>query len=272
MSLLLATGPALAAAPAPPAVPTPRQLEPGEIDASAFRDHLGVLTDGKGHYVAVVTFEAATKEILVGTHLYYGDGQRFHALRSAGGGSSRDSRRFYRSFWAPRARKGGGGRVGGLGDVFTLTCGDRDTDLKALAGAARAEVLATARFFPPLWQRRAHTLARDDEGNYYYVDHAREPAENFDFRLFYGPRGDLKRLPLINIVSDSEGDIFASKRGRLRLVLNRSSGGAQRQWQWINSRKRIDLIEVPVPRNTQLIYRDLGVYDGQRLGTPCDDL
>jgi hypothetical protein len=35
---------------------------------------------------------------------------------------------------------------------------------------------------------------------------------------------------------------------------------------------RILLISLPLDDNRVLIYTDLGVYAGQRLGTPCDDL
>lgn len=251
---------------------TPPKLEPGELDASVFRDHLGLLTDGEGHYVAVVTFETVTKDISVGKHLYYGDGERFYSLRSSGGGSSTSNKRFYRSFWAPRARKGGGGNLDVLGDVFTLTCGQRKRDLKQLDEAPRKAMLAKARFFGPKWLRHAYVLARDDEGTYYYVDRAREPPDNYDFQLYRGPRGNMKQLPLVNIVSDSEGDIFVSKRGRLRLVLDRSNNRTKRRWEWIHRKKRTDLIDVPVNQNATLIYVGLGVYDGQRLGTPCDDL
>jgi hypothetical protein len=41
---------------------------------------------------------------------------------------------------------------------------------------------------------------------------------------------------------------------------------------WIKGKKRTKLIPVPVEDNHVLIYTDLGVYTGQRLGTHCDDL
>ncbi len=82
----------------------------------------------------------------------------------------------------------------------------------------------------------------------------------------------MKPVALVNIVSDSEGDIFASKRGRLRLIFTHGGRDRQRTWEWISGKKRRSLTDVPVLRNIMLIYRDLGVYDGKRLGTPCDDL
>ena len=254
---------------------TQRAVEAGERDASAFREHLSVLTDGEGHYIAVVTFDTAVKdhkEAKVGRHLYYGDGERFYAQRSSGGSSSGNDKRFTRNFWAPRALGHGGGSFNGKGDVYTLECGDRKTAFTTVDPEARKATLKVARFFPSQWQRHAYVLARDDEGTYYYVDRARSPPNNYDFNLYRGPRGHMKPLALVNIVSDSQGDIFASKRGRLRLVLTRPGGQQQRSWQWIAGKRRTELVDVPVRSNVRLIYRDLGVYDGQRMGTPCDDL
>ncbi len=250
----------------------PRTLEAGELDASEFRDLLSIMTDGQGHYIALVTFAKKVKGVSVGEHLFYGDGKRFYEQRRRSGSSSGNDQRFQRHIWSPRDFGNGGGSFNGDKETFTLKCGKRKTPFKALDEAAEKAMLAEARFFPPLWPRRAYVLARDDEGTYYYVDRARKPAKNFDFRLFRGPRGNMKALPLVNIVSDSEGDIFASKRGRLRLVLTEGTRQRKRQWQWIAGRKRTELIDVPVDRNVGLIYRDLGVYDGQRLGIPCDEL
>ena len=39
---------------------------------------------------------------------------------------------------------------------------------------------------------------------------------------------------------------------------------------WIKGEKKTDLVNVPVEDNVQMIYSDLGVYDGS-LGTPCDE-
>ena len=245
---------------------------PEEQDASAFRDSLSVLTDGKGHYLALVTFEGANDANSPGEHLFYGDGKRFYTLRSSGGSSSSSDRRFTRYFWEPRGQAQKSGVVRGDKDSYRVQCDKREIPLTALAPAERAAMLKSARFFAPLWKRYAYVLARDDEGNYYYVDRARHPPESFDFRLYRGQRGDMKEIPLVNIVSDSEGDIFASKRGRLRLILNQDRHERRKRWQWVDRKKRLDLVHVPVAQNTRLIYRDLGIYDGQRLGTPCDDL
>ncbi len=41
---------------------------------------------------------------------------------------------------------------------------------------------------------------------------------------------------------------------------------------WFSGRTETPLITLPFDENRIMIYTDLGVYAGQRLGTPCDDL
>jgi hypothetical protein len=83
-----------------------------------------------------------------------------------------------------------------------------------------------------------------------------------------GPRGSLKLQPMTNVVADSEGEIFTTKSGSLRFI----AGPGGRQSSWVKGKKVIKLVPIPVEQNLNVIYNDLGVYRGQRLGTPCDDL
>jgi hypothetical protein len=76
----------------------------------------------------------------------------------------------------------------------------------------------------------------------------------------------MKPQKLTNIVSDSEGDIFATKTGSLRVVLDKHES------LWTQGKKQQKLILLPIEDNAIMIYSDLGVYTGQPLGTPCDDL
>ena len=149
--------------------------------------------------------------------------------------------------------------------VYTLACGDRTTVFKPTAEEQAKTVLATAVFKPPRWKRRAYALARDESGTYYYVDRARDDDVK-DFRLWAGPRGQLKPLPMTNVVSDSEGDIFATRSGELRLVLDKQESF------WVKGKVRAPLKFLPLDDNVRLIYSDLGVYAGEPLGTPCDVL
>ena len=160
------------------------------------------------------------------------------------------------SFWAPRAHKSRSGAFRLRDGQYTVHCGDRSKTFKPLKAAARDAMLDKVEFFERKWQRRAYLLARDDEGIYYYVDRARTPPDNFDFHLYTGHRGNMKRVPLVNIVSDTEGDIFASKRGRLRLVHNAGRDKREKSLLWIKGRTRKSLTNVPVVLNAQLIYRN----------------
>ncbi|MBS1152142.1 MAG: hypothetical protein H6Q89_3840, partial [Myxococcaceae bacterium] len=99
-----------------------------------------------------------------------------------------------------------------------------------------------------------------------------------DWRLYVGQRGKLKLQQMTNIVHDTEGEIFATPNGELRLVLTDPQpvpAGVQRKDQglkWVAGKVANPLINVPVEENGRLIYTELGIYDRERLGTPCDDL
>ncbi|MSP93164.1 MAG: hypothetical protein EXR79_15415 [Myxococcales bacterium] len=147
-----------------------------------------------------------------------------------------------------------------------------------MAEAERARILGFATFRSHAWKRRAYALARDLTGRYFYVDTGNVPRFAMAFQLWAGPRGDMTKLPMHNVVSDSAGDIFATKTGTLRLVLDHTAS------LWVTSGKgggndkrggtaKVEkLVVLPVEDNGALIYTDLGPYLGQRLGTPCDDL
>lgn len=234
------------------------------IDISTVRDKLVVLGDGRKHYVVLVPFGDMSE------HVYWGDGKSFHALRVFGGGSSGDGKgaddSFDRVFWEPRVSAPYKGSLGLRARKYTVQCDERKTELRPLAADEAAKLIAGATFRGPRWAWRAYALARDNAGTYYYVDRAREPEGNRNFRLYVGPRGGLTPQKMVNVVSDSEGDIFATRSGSLRLVLGR------RESTWIAGKKETKLLSLPVEDNHVLIYGDLGVYAGERLGTPCDDL
>jgi hypothetical protein len=240
---------------------TPAGPEPAEaVDVGAVKDKLELLGDGKSHFVALIPFDDGGW-----THVYYGDGKTFHALRVVGSGSvGRES--FDLTFWEPRVKARYQAGVELRDGKYQVTCDARKTELRALPRAEANALLAKATFHKPLWRFHAFALARDDKGTYYYVDRQREPEDSLNFRLFSGPRGALKPLKMVNVVSDSEGQIFSTKTGDLRLVLDRKEAA------WVKGKARTTLVPLPIEDNAQLIYTDLGAYTGQRLGTPCDDL
>jgi hypothetical protein len=112
-----------------------------------------------------------------------------------------------------------------------------------------------------------YALLRDTQGNYYLVEKGFQPEDEKSFRVHVGPKGSLKLQQMKDIVSDSEGQIFSTKKGELRLVVDRSQSPV-----WIEGpKKKVELRVVPITENLPMIYNELGVYAGARLGTPCDD-
>lgn len=220
------------------------------------REKLVVLHDGRDHYVVVDPFGPSDT-------FYYGDGKRFSQqrvfghYRDQGGGSAT------RRFWSPQSENHGDLEL--ARGKWTVRCDDRVTPLAILDERETAKLLVSAKFFAPKWERRAYALARDDDGRYYYVDKLRDPYAR-GYRLFVGKRGAMKELPLTDVVSDSSGDIFATRGGDLRIT--RTRAGAE--VQWAQGKRTLELVDVPVEKNAVLIYADLGVYR-DHIGTPCDD-
>ncbi|MFZ5469719.1 MAG: hypothetical protein ACOZIN_09805 [Myxococcota bacterium] len=235
------------------------RVEPKEkVDIAAMKEKLKVLEDGKGHVIVVEPFGASGA-------LFWGDGKTMYEQRVLGGGAVGEES-FSRNFWEPRVERRAQAELSFREGKYTVDCESRQTEFKPAAENRAAEVLDRAVFLKPRWKRIAYALARDNAGNYYYVDRARETERVEDFRLFIGPRGRLKQQQMVNIVSDSAGDIFASKKGELRLVLDRKES------LWISGKKTLTLTALPVEDNVKLIYTGLGVYEREKLGTPCDEL
>ncbi len=232
---------------------------PPSADIGAVRDKLKVLHDGKNHYLVLVPFGD------ISTHLYYGDGKAFYAQRVFGGGSQGDTA-FDRVFWDPRAKARWQAGIGFRDGKYTVQCEDRQTVLTPMPATEAEKILSQAKFFDHLWSRRAYALARDQTGTYYYVDTGNRPDMEKQFRLYAGPRGSLQPLAMVNVVSDSAGDVFSTKSGNLRLILD------QKVSVWHAGTKDLPLTLLPVEDNARMIYAELGVYLGKRLGTPCDDL
>jgi hypothetical protein len=159
----------------------------------------------------------------------------------------------------------------------SVSCGARTTSLSILDEEAKKTLLAKASYEAPLQTRTPHRLARDEEGRYFYVDKGNTPETEKSFRLYVGPKGAMKLQKMTNAVADTEGEIFTTKSGSLRYVTDR-----QKPPTWIQGKKKLTLTIVPIEsvdektgepiNNYQLIYNELGVYLGQKLGNPCDDL
>ena len=267
----------LSAAPKTPPAAAPPVEQPPVFEDAAVKPKLKLVTDGKSHYLA---FDPAG---MYRGPFFYGDGKTFYQLRSPGGGSQ-GNETFTASLWDPRID----GKINGYASFelkegkYSVSCSPKTTALTVVAADEAKKLLEGATLYQAKWQRRPHKLARDDKGTYYFVDCARDDggrsqACERDWRLYVGQRGKMKLQQMTNIVHDTEGEIFSTKTGELRLVLTdeqKSPEAAARDsgMKWIAGKASSALINVPVDVNGRMIYTELGIYDRERLGTPCDDL
>jgi hypothetical protein len=235
------------------------------VDVSAVKSKLKALTDGRGLYI-VYNSEDPSSHML-----FSGDGKKLYQNRVSGG--YRSAEQWNALFWDPRVPPTSSRPDVSMRDegrVYELSCGKRTVPLTLVSEADLKPLIDGASFLAPRWTRRPERLMRDDAGNYFFVDRLRteDSHDRRDFRVFRGPRGKMKQLPLKDIVDDSEGTIFATKDGTLRLIS--SSGSDRPVLKWIVGKKETPLTEVPLEDNARMIYIDLGPYSGQPLGTPCD--
>jgi hypothetical protein len=238
-----------------------------------------VCTDGKSHYVVLAPSEKQSVQ------LYYGDGKTFHRVPLPPWVLTGEDF-FEPRFFAPTKNSNFRGLDMRLfssvnHDVSkkscAVSCGPRTTPLSIVDDPAKKALLAAASYEAPLQTRAPHRLARDEEGRYFYVDKGNTPETEKSFRLYVGPKGAMKLQKMTNAVADTEGEIFTTKSGSLRYVTDR-----QKPPTWIQGKKKLALTVVPIEsideksgepiNNYQLIYNELGVYLGQKLGNPCDDL
>ncbi len=245
---------------APPAKPAP---ERPSVDIAAIRDKLTVWSDGKKHYVALILAEADHPPLF-----WSHDGQTFYQLAHSSTFAFKEGTdkalRF--SFWGPRQYGYQAELVySSAQKSMKVACASRETMLTRLPDAEAKTLLDGASFHQRLWTRDAYALARDTRGRYYYVDKDADPQTK-NFRLFMGPKGALKLQKMTNIVSDAAGDIFSTPSGALRLVISNQES------TWIVHEKPSKLVMVDFENSGEFIYTELGVYAGQRIGTPCDDL
>jgi hypothetical protein len=239
----------------------------------------GVCTDGKSHYVVVAPHDRQS------TQVFYGDGKTFYRVPLPPWVLSGDT------FFEPRfVAKGKNSNFRGLDmrlyasaeyeaakKTCVVSCGERKATLTILDEDAKKALLAKATFEPPLHKRSPHHLARDNSGRYFYVDKGNTPETEKNFRLFVGNKGAMKLQKMVNAVADTEGEIFTTKSGSLRYVTDRKNPPI-----WTEKGKKLVLTVVPIEsvdaatnepiNNYQLIYNELGVYLGEKLGNPCDDL
>ena len=228
-----------------------------------------VCTDGKGHYTVIVPQSPETDG-----QLFYGDGKTFTEVPAVSTYSETQADFFEPRFFNAKANdnfRGVDYRVISRlvlsedGKTCTLSCGDRSLPQQTLVADKVKELVRKSTFATSPMKFQPYKLLRDDKGTYYLVERG-IGADNKSFRIFTGQRGQVKPQKMLNVVTDSQGEIFSTQGGDLRLVVDREEAF------WVVKSKRQKLRAVPVGENLPFIYNELGVYTGARLGTPCDDV
>jgi hypothetical protein len=239
--------------------------KPAVVDVLPIRDQLLVYRDDLGSYYVAPRDYTLADGSDGSTFVFFGDSKSVSRQRVIGGGGS--SGRLSWSVWSPRALPSGMADFTTNEDgTVSLTCSPREVrTLTPLPADQALAWIAHARFTDVAHQRLSQLLARDDDGIYYFVDRYRDELGGKGFRVFVGPKGALKEMPMTNVVSDSAGEIYATKRGELKIV----SGNGSSTTHWHKGGKRVELTRLEPGDNRHLIYREFGIYGP--MGVFCDD-
>lgn len=249
-----------------PVVQGSKTSEPGgKDDPFVFEKEKGkekpkfeVFTDGKGHYVVLEPFNTFNQPV------FAGDAKKLYAQTVIGGGSS-GKESFDFIFWDSRLPSGWMRSFGYKQDEgYALQCGEKKIPFQPVPKAEKAKFLKKAQLMKGWWRRIPHTVARDDDANYYLLDQRRDVREDFvEPRLFIGPKGNMTEVALKDVVAEQGSLLAISTEGRLKVK------GNEAEWISVNGATRtLTLVEM-TPDAAKLIYTQL-VYKGQPLGTLCD--
>ena len=226
-------------------------------------DRTEVCTDGEGHYVGFGPYPDGDDTLFFGEETSL---VRVPLVKKGG----------YAYFFEPREEREQVGndpmsrylsllRAHNKDGTCRLRCGQRLVDLDKLSREDARRLLLGASLAPPPPRRKPFALARDRRGMYYFIDTSDRDGAR-DFRLYRGRKGNLKNLEMTNIVEDSQGAIFSTRSGKLRLIVEKENSF------WVEGKKTHALINLPLGENIDMIYNQLGPYLGVPLGTPCDIL
>ena len=127
-------------------------------------------------------------------------------------------------------------------------------------------VMLASRVVPASFTRAPHALLRDSTGTYYFVDTGAQPGHERDFHLYVGRKGSMVQQKMTNVVADTGGELYSTKRGDLQLLIDVDQAST-----WSARGKKTPLKTLNLKENLDVVFLELGVYTGQRLGTPCDD-
>lgn len=233
--------------------------KPATVDIKPFRDKLIVLQDaGGGTYVVSYTRDEQ--------RLYYGSGKTLYQQIVIGTSANEDAWDVH--VLAPRVEEARNASIVDKQDhTYSLFCGMHETGLTQLTGDKAKGVLDKYAFMTSAMVRAPHLIARDDHGVYYYVDKLRSQYGGKGYRVFVGRKGAMKELPLVDIATDSAGQVFATKTGELRLSA-RAKEEDKTEAFWSRGDKKESLIVLDEFQNSAVIFSELGVYTFT--GTVCE--
>lgn len=210
-----------------------------------------VLRDTTGDYLVLDTLANGNAPI------YWGKGPKLREVRSA------NSNTLVELDWPGHPTA-----IIRRSDHWKVDCRQTKRNFKELNAEESDKFLDSAEFGEPIWKRREVALARDNDGVYYYVDRASPHYGGKDYRVYRGLRGQMVQTKLYDIVDDAKGKVFSTDKGNLRLILTPKETG---EAFWLQGKKReaLTVISEFEPGYRRLIYRELGIYDGEELGLLC---
>ena len=239
--------------------------KPKPVDIKPFRDKVIVLQDSDGGtYVALPGSDG---------HLFYGTKNKpLYEQTIISRSSDGTTGAWDLGVWAPRVPKLQPGSVARKADGSYLKwCGeDHQVGLSEITGDKAKKILDKSTFMTTAMIRRPYLLARDDSAVYYYVDVIRDQYGGKGYRVFVGRKGAMKQKPLVDLASDTAGDVFSTKTGNLRIVRDANANDNSSNVTWVKGEKRSPLVWLDLDANSVLIFKDLGVYGF--IGSICENL
>jgi hypothetical protein len=235
--------------------------KPAPVDIKPFKDKMIVLQDSAGGTYIVVPGDDK--------RVFYGTGKIVYEQIVVS--ASRNGDAWSIDTWAPRIDGIKPASIEFKQDrsYFKSCDGKDDAVLAPLTGDRAKAVVDKFQFMSTALVYRAHLLARDDSGIYYYVDKVAKQYGGNGYRVWVGKKGGMKLLPLVDVASDTAGEVFSTKSGDLRLVHDINDASKQ-STTWVKGGKRTTLIPLDVDANSPLIFKDLGIY--AFTGTLCDNI
>jgi hypothetical protein len=236
--------------------------KPTAVDIKPFRDQLLVLEDAQG----------GTYVVLPGSdsRVWYGaSGKNVYEQVVVTRGSNGETGGWSFGVWAPRLSGLTPATIQRRDDgAYERFCDDKQAPLKVVPADRAKLLIGKLSFLTTGITRRAHLFARDDAAVYYYVDVIAKQYGGGGYRVFVGKKGAMKQLPLSDVATDSAGEVYSTKSGDVRFVIDATDPKKNAAY-WVKGEKKNPLFLLDTDVNSHVIWADLGIY--QFIGTPCDE-